>query len=168
MVPWVNLQKTMFCSKLVKKFSFVDDLTAVRSLLSGRGFLRGHSFGRAIFPRGRGFHPRRPGHVGRMGFTEHEFGSPYPPFRGRSNAGRGNENNKLCSSSLKMKLINFIPLSSSLTPSPISPINVNWSLGTHFARVPHIMITQLKLSQKYYYTLYLNYNKNIKEKGTSS
>ncbi|KAF3639555.1 putative peptidyl-prolyl cis-trans isomerase Pin1-like [Capsicum annuum] len=55
----------------------------------GRGFLRGHSFGRAIFPRGRGFHPRRPGHVGRMGFTEHEFGSPYPPFRGRSNAGRG-------------------------------------------------------------------------------
>lgn len=56
----------------------------------GRGFPRGgHTFGRANLPRGRGFHPRGPGHGGRMGFTEHEFGSPYPPFRGRSNFGRG-------------------------------------------------------------------------------
>lgn len=60
----------------------------------GRGLPRGgHTLGRANFPRGRGFHPRGPGHGGRMGFTEHEFGSPYPPFRGRSNFGRGNENN---------------------------------------------------------------------------
>nr|XP_004233551.1 nucleolin-like isoform X2 [Solanum lycopersicum] len=56
----------------------------------GRGLPRGgHTLGRANFPRGRGFHPRGPGHGGRMGFTEHEFGSPYPPFRGRSNFGRG-------------------------------------------------------------------------------
>ncbi|XP_055803230.1 uncharacterized protein LOC129872314 isoform X2 [Solanum dulcamara] len=56
----------------------------------GRGFPRGgHTFGRANFPRGRGLHPRAPSHGGRMGFTEHEFGSPYPPFRGRSNFGRG-------------------------------------------------------------------------------
>ncbi|XP_018625786.1 uncharacterized protein [Nicotiana tomentosiformis] len=55
----------------------------------GRGFPRGgHTFGRANFPRGRGFHPRVPGHGGRMGFAEHQFGSPYPPIRGRSNFGR--------------------------------------------------------------------------------
>ncbi|XP_070024374.1 uncharacterized protein [Nicotiana sylvestris] len=55
----------------------------------GRGFPRGgHTFGRANFPRGRGFYPRVPGHGGRMGFVEHQFGSSYPPIRGRSNFGR--------------------------------------------------------------------------------
>ncbi|KAJ8544771.1 hypothetical protein K7X08_017354 [Anisodus acutangulus] len=56
----------------------------------GRGFPReGHTLGRANFPRGRGFHPHGPAHGGRMGSAEHELGSPYPPFRGRSNFGRG-------------------------------------------------------------------------------
>ncbi|CAN4123675.1 unnamed protein product [Withania somnifera] len=56
----------------------------------GRDFPRGrHTFGRANLLRGRGFHPRGPGHGGRWGFTEHEYGNPYPPFRGRSNFGRG-------------------------------------------------------------------------------
>ncbi|KAJ8550122.1 hypothetical protein K7X08_033829 [Anisodus acutangulus] len=56
----------------------------------GRGFPRGgHTFGRANVPRGRGFHPHGPAHGGRMAFTKHEFGSPHPPFSGRSNFGRG-------------------------------------------------------------------------------
>ncbi|XP_060195827.1 uncharacterized protein LOC132625068 isoform X2 [Lycium barbarum] len=63
----------------------------------GRGSPRGgHTFGRASIPRGRGFNPRGPGHGGRMGFAEHKFGSPYPPFRGRSNFGRGGRWNFSC------------------------------------------------------------------------
>lgn len=97
-VPWVTLENPLFLYiSCYKKFSFLHDLTAVWALLSGRGFPRGgHTFGRANFPRGRGFYPRVPGHGGRMGFVEHQFGSSYPPIRGRSNFGRGNESNKLC------------------------------------------------------------------------
>lgn len=142
----------MFLYKLLKKFSFVHDLTAVSALLSGRGSPRGvHTFGRANFPVGRGFHPRGPGHGGRMGFTERDFGSPYPPFRGRSNFGRGNENNKLFSSLLKMKLTNFVPLSPSLLSLPFM-LTVLWEKTLSVYLI--LMSTQLNKSQRYYYTLF--------------
>ncbi|KAL2552682.1 nucleolin-like [Forsythia ovata] len=57
----------------------------------GRGFGRGgRPFNRANFQYGRGFNPRGPGHGGRMGFPNNpDFDSPYPPFHGRQNFGRG-------------------------------------------------------------------------------
>ncbi|XP_022841662.1 nucleolin-like [Olea europaea var. sylvestris] len=57
----------------------------------GRGFGRGgRPFNQANFQYGRGFNPRGPGHGGRMGFPNNQdFDSPYPPFHGRQNFGRG-------------------------------------------------------------------------------
>nr|GMC59845.1 nucleolin-like isoform X2 [Ipomoea batatas] len=53
-----------------------------------RGFARGgRAFGQPNFQRGRGFYPRGHGYGGRMGFSEHEFDRPYPPFPERQNFG---------------------------------------------------------------------------------
>ncbi|CAK9157042.1 unnamed protein product [Ilex paraguariensis] len=57
----------------------------------GRGFGRGgQPFNRPNFQRGRGFYQRGRSQAGRMGFAnEPDHDSPYPPFHGRQNFGRG-------------------------------------------------------------------------------